>query len=430
MQHAFGRRLVAAVIIAAVPALFVPPLADSVSALTTRVAEAALAGDAGPRDDGATDEALPELPGFDFDDERLQLRSVSTSPTRPRLAPGRDAGTRTLQRRNARIRVDDLTPGAFATVLADPGVHFATVAYVDEVLMRHDGERTKLDVAFVHPPGFRVFAPMVTAVSEGLWHGLDAGDIALTHETAGPLGIRPGDEVSLGSILRSHSATVGATMSLDRPAIADAMMHVNARPDVARNAPATIIVSVNRLSELDAVIDRLQASGVGTVTRVPDLPHRAELIGDHAPTAAAFEPFTFVQGRGGTIKIDPAWVDRNIVTAELPIVGKVKCHRLIIPQLRAALEEVIARGYDVLLDPDDYGGCWVPRHIGRNANNSLSTHAWGTSFDVNVHSNLYGDQPQIDLRIVEVFERHGFNWGGRWRTPDGMHFELGELFDP
>jgi hypothetical protein len=25
--------------------------------------------------------------------------------------------------------------------------------------------------------------------------------------------------------------------------------------------------------------------------------------------------------------------------------------------------------------------------------------------------------------IVQIMERNGFTWGGRWLVPDGMHFE-------
>ena len=36
----------------------------------------------------------------------------------------------------------------------------------------------------------------------------------------------------------------------------------------------------------------------------------------------------------------------------------------------------------------------------------------------------------MDMRIVEVFEKWGFEWGGHWRRPDGMHFELKRIVRP
>ncbi len=57
-------------------------------------------------------------------------------------------------------------------------------------------------------------------------------------------------------------------------------------------------------------------------------------------------------------------------------------------------------------------------------------HAWGLAVDFNVRGNEFGNHnPEMDPRIVEIFERWGFVWGGRWSTPDGMHFELGALLD-
>ena len=47
-------------------------------------------------------------------------------------------------------------------------------------------------------------------------------------------------------------------------------------------------------------------------------------------------------GDAGYIEIDPAWVQERIVTAELPVIGRVSCNRKLIPQLRGALEEVVA----------------------------------------------------------------------------------------
>ena len=57
-------------------------------------------------------------------------------------------------------------------------------------------------------------------------------------------------------------------------------------------------------------------------------------------------------------------------------------------------------------------------------------HAYGVAIDLNT---AFGDywrwsesgtyQNQVPWEIVEVFERHGFIWGGKWKHFDTMHFE-------
>lgn len=69
----------------------------------------------------------------------------------------------------------------------------------------------------------------------------------------------------------------------------------------------------------------------------------------------------------------------------------------------------------------------------------LSTHSFGMTIDINVKYSHYWrwavsdpveDSPrtityknQIPLELVEVFERYGFIWGGKWYHYDTMHFE-------
>ena len=128
--------------------------------------------------------------------------------------------------------------------------------------------------------------------------------------------------------------------------------------------------------------------------------------------------------------IDPAWVQRNIQTVELPGIATTRCHRVMIPQLLAALDEVRAVGLYDHFKPEQFGGCWVPRHIDWDPSKPLSNHAWGIAVDFNTHDNWLGDEPQMDMRIVEIFEKWGFAWGGHWRRPDGMHFELERIVRP
>jgi hypothetical protein len=126
----------------------------------------------------------------------------------------------------------------------------------------------------------------------------------------------------------------------------------------------------------------------------------------------------------GTIRADPAWVRTNIRRVRVPILGMTSCHRLLLPQLRAALQELVRRGLGDLLDPGDFGGCFYPRFANLNAQSGISHHSWGAAIDVNVSQNPVGSEPRLDRRVVDVFERWGFTWGGRWLLTDPMHFEF------
>jgi hypothetical protein len=73
--------------------------------------------------------------------------------------------------------------------------------------------------------------------------------------------------------------------------------------------------------------------------------------------------------------------------------------------------------------------------------NRLSVHAFGAAVDINAKFGNYwlwskqqaGKlvwQNQIPHEIVEIFERYGFIWGGRWYHIDSLHFEYRpELID-
>jgi hypothetical protein len=130
----------------------------------------------------------------------------------------------------------------------------------------------------------------------------------------------------------------------------------------------------------------------------------------------------------GRVSIDPAWAARHIVTARVPILGRVTCNRAVIPQLRGALAEVAGRGLDRLVDPGDYAGCYTARMIAGDPA-SITHHAWGSAIDLNAHANPQGKVARQDPRLVAIFGRWGFTWGGRWLVPDGMHFELLRLRD-
>lgn len=76
-----------------------------------------------------------------------------------------------------------------------------------------------------------------------------------------------------------------------------------------------------------------------------------------------------------------------------------------------------------------WAGSWVPRYI-RNRPGRLSSHAWGTAFDINVPWNGLGrtcapvGKKGTVMPLVEIANAHGWYWGGHFSRPDGMHFEL------
>lgn len=126
-------------------------------------------------------------------------------------------------------------------------------------------------------------------------------------------------------------------------------------------------------------------------------------------------------GPDRTIEQDPAWVADHIVTATLPVLGDVRCHRGLVQQLRGALQELADRGLSHLVDRAAFAGCHSPRLIA--ADRMPSRHAWGIALDVNADANPTGLDSRQDRRLVETFARWGFTWGGFWLVPDPMHVE-------
>jgi len=60
----------------------------------------------------------------------------------------------------------------------------------------------------------------------------------------------------------------------------------------------------------------------------------------------------------------------------------------------------------------------------------LSNHSFGAAIDINTKYSNYWQwdgsmtwKNSIPMEIVEIFEHHGFIWGGKWYHYDTMHFE-------
>lgn len=136
----------------------------------------------------------------------------------------------------------------------------------------------------------------------------------------------------------------------------------------------------------------------------------------------------------GAIEILGEWERQNIVAITPPLaladgggrpVKSIRCHRLVAAPLRRALEELADGGLGHLINTFD--GCFEPRHTRWDPKRRLSRHSWGIAVDVNARLFPYCSTAKQDRRLVAAFGRQGFAWGGEWRRPDPMHFEMAEL---
>jgi hypothetical protein len=141
----------------------------------------------------------------------------------------------------------------------------------------------------------------------------------------------------------------------------------------------------------------------------------------------ALGEFSYHQRSGSEFEQDQLFLDSQIVSAEVPILGTVTCHRTVVDMLRGALGQLVDEGLAHLVDPAEFAGCWNPRFIrtitGTPA--GISRHAWGAAVDINAASNPQGSAGDQDARLVAIMEEWGFTWGGDWVVPDAMHFEYG-----
>jgi hypothetical protein len=284
-------------------------------------------------------------------------------------------------------------------------------------------------LAAADPSSFRRFTPEVSARADAVWQRVAEGDLAITPALSEELHQELGQELVLGNAAESLGIRVGARASM--PPNIDAVVNEQTGQRLGMVAGNAVLVSTGR-ADVAAVAEALRRRVGKSVTVTPltgSVPEEgrqtAFLTG--GSVADAVGSFSYRYFPDGTVEPDPAWVAAHIHTEAVPILGHVTCHRVLFPQLRGALQEVVDRGLSHRIDPGDFGGCYVPRFIGHDPAKGLSLHTWGIALDLNVQGNLRGTIGEIDRRVVDIFKRWGFAWGGDWRYTDPMHFELAAL---
>ncbi len=133
----------------------------------------------------------------------------------------------------------------------------------------------------------------------------------------------------------------------------------------------------------------------------------------------------------GWTAVDATWRNEYLPAAResYPAGIRAMCNKAVRADLVDALQEVVDSGLGGGIDAansNSYGGCSsgqarlarITQSLG-----SVSRHSWGQPIDINTTSNCQGCVPRMDCRIVRIFRKHNFAWGGNFLTPDGMHFE-------
>lgn len=354
--------------------------------------------------------------GMQTDRGRSPARAVTLPDPVPALPAFRISLERPL-RQDALRRLEHL-----------PEVAVAAPVATRRVTVKASGGKTSLRVAAVDPSRFRAIAPQLTKDADFVWAALFTGKAVLTFEAARRLGL--GNEPKID--LAGRGLEVGALADNGAPNLADILVTLEARRELRLPKARVVIVGASPGASLPTLARslkaRLPSARLHRLAPKPEAPAPPEPVGlAHGGVIGAM---SFRILKNGFIEPDPAWVAANIVSGEVPLLGTVRCHRLMFPQLAAALAEIEREGLADEINPADYGGCYVPRFIDRDPRRALSMHAFGLAIDINVSENHLGTRGKLDRRVVAIFERWGFGWGGYWSTPDPMHFELTRLVQP
>lgn len=145
-----------------------------------------------------------------------------------------------------------------------------------------------------------------------------------------------------------------------------------------------------------------------------------------------------VPGNPENIQITNDWqkhIDHVVIPqlAGLPGAGRAKkfpFHQAVCGQVQGFFQDL--EDYELTPLLLSYSGSWVPRFV-RGSRTTLSSHSWGTAFDINAAWNGYGRMPALAGKegsvrpLVELALSRGLYWGGWFARRDGMHFEVFEL---
>lgn len=296
-------------------------------------------------------------------------------------------------------------------------------------------EEQEVRYAAVDPGTFRRYTPAATAQDDEIWDRVADGEIGLTTQAVRDAVAVHDDSVQMGNG-QAPVLHIGALAPLsEQTSVPFVKAVVNERwaPKLHMPEGNALLVSTGKF---DPTKIQPQVQALAGNKATVQLLGPARYLDPHAALTAvltggsvaqALGSFTYTVNGDGSVNPDSRWVQQYIRTEQVPILGAVRCNKAMLPQLRAALQDVVRLHLASSIHPSEYGGCYVPRYIGHDPSQGLSFHTWGAAIDLNVPGNQRGTVGTIDRRVVQIFKRWGFEWGGTWRYTDPMHFQMAQL---
>ncbi|MGD9960679.1 M15 family metallopeptidase [Nocardioides sp.] len=360
--------------------------------------------------------------------------SASATPTMPTSAPTVDPSHavptpppwsgRVLPPDLLVYAPDSLRPATIEAIRQVPGVTDVESISMAQVTVENQG----LNVVAVDPATYRRFAPTNSAKLDEQWARVANGELAILPALGEKL-MNADGYLQLGTATTAPLLHVGA-LAPQIPQV-DAVINTTWGAELDMPVGNALIVATDETSpqsvrpKITKIAGEAASVQILTVNLDTSVQQTAVLVGS---VGDAVGTFNYTVLTGGRIAPDPAWVTAHIRTESVPLLGDVTCNKLIFPQLRAALSEVVRAGLSDAIHPAEFAGCYYPRFIAGTT--KLSNHSFGLALDLNVPGNQRGTVGEMDRTVVAIFKSWGFAWGGDWSYTDPMHFEMNALVAP
>ncbi|MEZ0577604.1 M15 family metallopeptidase [Nocardioides sp. MH1] len=288
-------------------------------------------------------------------------------------------------------------------------------------------ENKSYRIASADIAGYRSFLESRGADYQPQWDRIAAGEMGVSEDLKKRLPLDKDGYLAVGSGEKTFPIHVGAYSpevgtidffvnqawgdALDLPEDNALVLNTGTISPQALKKKLKPIVGDISMTDLDIVAER--GLDPGTIQSV-------QVIGTYAEAVGVFR---YTPIGGGRVQPEASWVKAHIVTDTVPLLGTVTCNKFMMPQLKAALAEVVHEG----LSKEVYqtAGCYYPRYIAGTT--TLSNHSFGLAIDINSTENQRGTVGQMSRAVVAIFQRCGFTWGGDWHYTDPMHFELDRI---